>query len=298
MKGFLCSIPLLLLLLSYDATAQSRKIISHQIECYFQTNKHLPDITELTRLSNKVKEVRGLNIRSIEITGYCDDIGSKAYNHGLALRRVRATVKVLQSLGIDSFKIAQKTAHGSQPLDSHCLYASIYQQRELNRKTAIKIWALSSKGKPGQKSPILITHHLLTQPRRVDYPVEKAVLQPSRIGDILFVPNTTDLLPECQFALNYLLKVMQAYPNCHAKIEGHIFSPGAYGDALDKRTGMFDLSFARAKRVSNFLTSNGIDASRVTYIGLANYVPTNLGAKYDRRVEVKLTYPDNLALQH
>ena len=245
----------------------------------------------------ELKELNNLKVRSVNITGYCDDQGSISYNKNLAQRRVATTSRLLHSMGIDSTHIAKKTAFGSKELVYGPLANSIELQRQLNRKVQIVVWALQRKTQK-RKAPILMSSKVWMEPRKVNKEIPEAPSRPSRVGGILFVPGTTDILPESQFAMNLLLKTMKTHPLSMAKIEGHIWHPGGYGDAFNRRSNSFDLSFGRAKVVAMYLTSHGIEPNRISYIGLQNYVPTSKGAKYDRRVEVKLTYKENLAQTH
>lgn len=63
-------------------------------------------------------------------------------------------------------------------------------------------------------------------------------------------------------------------------------SPGQ--DGLDLNTGKENLSVVRAKTIYDYLKHKGIKSKRMSYKGLKANYPTGKGAKYDRRVEIKV----------
>ncbi len=72
-------------------------------------------------------------------------------------------------------------------------------------------------------------------------------------------------------------------------ILGHVCcQPVGSEDLLDVRTGIKNLSVARAKAVYDGLVLNGIKEQRLAYKGLKSDFPTGKGRYYDRRVEIKI----------
>lgn len=275
--------------------AQSGQAIKTEISLYFKLAEHRIDSTQFKRLDSIITGISALKIRSVSLSGYCDDRSSIRLNKKLAQKRIDAVVESLHTLGIDSSHVASQMAIGKQALAIGPGTDSVQLQRKMNRRVDVVVWALRPE-KVSLHRPILFSADLLKTPRKELAP-EKPVVEtpkPSRIGNILFVPGTTDILPECQFALNALFEVMDGHPNCKARIEGHIWNPGGFSHSYTPGTTAIGLSFARAKKVSSYLIQRGISANRITHIGLEDFVPTNKGGKFDRRVEVKLKYDDDL----
>lgn len=273
------------------ANAQSGQTIKTKISLYFKLAEHRIDSTQLKRLDSIITGISELKIRSVSLSGYCDDRGSILLNKKLAEKRIDAVMASLHTLEIDSSHLARQMAFGRQALTIGPGTDSVQLQRKINRRVDVVVWALRPE-KVSLHKPILLSADLLKAPRKELAP-EKPVVhipKPNRIGNILFVPGSTDVLPECEFALNTLFEVMKGHPNCKARIEGHIWNPGGFSSSYTPGSTIGDLSFARAKTVSTYLIQRGIPAHRITLIGLENHVPTNKGAKFDRRVEVKLKY--------
>ena len=61
-------------------------------------------------------------------------------------------------------------------------------------------------------------------------------------------------------------------------------------DAVDKRTQKRNLSVARAKYIYDYLARKGVDKKRMKYVGLRRKFPLGGDPKYDRRVEILITY--------
>ena len=61
-------------------------------------------------------------------------------------------------------------------------------------------------------------------------------------------------------------------------------------DAVDRGTGKRNLSLARARYIFNYLIKNGIAKKRMKYMGLKHKYPLGGDPKFDRRVEIEITY--------
>jgi OOP family OmpA-OmpF porin len=106
--------------------------------------------------------------------------------------------------------------------------------------------------------------------------------------NIFFQTNSTKLLPKSFKALNDVVAVLKEDAALKLDIEGHTDSTG--GDKIN-----VPLSKGRAKSVYDYITSQGIDASRLTSEGYASTRPiapnkTPAGRALNRRVEMKLKY--------
>ncbi|MFP2911581.1 OmpA family protein, partial [Pyxidicoccus sp. 3LFB2] len=102
-------------------------------------------------------------------------------------------------------------------------------------------------------------------------------------GSVLFASGAVDLLPAARDRLSEVADVLKETKN-PLLIEGHTDSQGA--DAFNE-----DLSYRRAERVREFLTSRGVPADRINVRGLGEYRPvanngTPEGRANNRRVEI------------
>lgn len=106
------------------------------------------------------------------------------------------------------------------------------------------------------------------------------------LGDVLFETGETELKPEAQTSLVEVVDLLQSEPDKKIRIEGHTDS---VGDAAANIT----LSEQRALSVFDALVSLGVDASRITSVGMGEDFPiasneTEEGRSKNRRVDVIL----------
>lgn len=100
---------------------------------------------------------------------------------------------------------------------------------------------------------------------------------------ILFATNSSDLSAQAKQNLNKMIGVFKNYPDTDIEIQGHTDSTGS--DAYNQT-----LSEKRASSVSNYLTSKGVQQSRITTLGYGESAPkysndTEDGRSQNRRVE-------------
>lgn len=107
-----------------------------------------------------------------------------------------------------------------------------------------------------------------------------------QIEEIEFQPGTSDFLQGSDGKLRRLRDFMALNADVSIEIQGHVHSDGDNGLAAQK------LSEARAKKVMNYLISQGIDKTRMTAVGYGNTKPVHLKPKFayeeqaNRRVEI------------
>lgn len=105
-------------------------------------------------------------------------------------------------------------------------------------------------------------------------------------GVELFDTDSAALAPGSERYFDWLVDVMKKYPQAEAEIVGHTDSRGS--ESYNQR-----LSEQRAQAVADYLTENGIDASRLTVSGAGESAPkasndTAEGRMKNRRVEVTI----------
>ena len=106
------------------------------------------------------------------------------------------------------------------------------------------------------------------------------------LGDVLFESGQTDLREEALASLVEVVDLLQSEPTKKIRIEGHTDSVG------DAATNL-EISAARANAVFEALVSLGVDAARVTTLGMGEDFPiasndTEQGRAQNRRVDVIL----------
>lgn len=98
-----------------------------------------------------------------------------------------------------------------------------------------------------------------------------------------FETGSADLTPLSKYELDNLVEAMNKYENMTLSLAGHTDDTG------DEQKNM-ELSTLRAQTVRDYLTSKGIDESRLTYVGYGSSRPietndTEEGRKQNRRTE-------------
>ena len=106
------------------------------------------------------------------------------------------------------------------------------------------------------------------------------------LGDAVFPPGKATLQPEALAGLDTVVEFVNKEPSRRIRIEGHTDNRGS--DNLNQV-----LSQQRAEAVRDALVQRGVDASRITAVGLGKSVPaatndTPEGRAKNRRVEVIL----------
>jgi len=107
-----------------------------------------------------------------------------------------------------------------------------------------------------------------------------------RLNNIFFEYQKSSLGPESQGELDRILKMMKEYPKLKIEVSGHT-------DNVGSREYNLKLSTQRAKSVADYLISNGINKSRITFVGYGFDKPVSdnnsaSGRKLNRRSEIKI----------
>jgi outer membrane protein OmpA-like peptidoglycan-associated protein len=110
------------------------------------------------------------------------------------------------------------------------------------------------------------------------------------LKDILFQTGYSYILKESIPVLKNIAKKLREKDNLYFTIEGHVCCTTQGRDALDKATGRRNLSLTRARYIYNYLARNGIAKSRMKFVGLKHKYPLGGDIKFDRRVEIEITY--------
>ena len=294
-----------------------------KVSIHFAFDKSLISAGDFNALENF--KAKYPNVESIIIDGYADTTGTDNYNYALSGRRCAA---VRQALNYDSTKTEVFTvaAHGEKDL----LFNSDPENRVVIVTVDPKRAALLRAARNGQE-PLEQAAPADTTAKVVSVPVVKVVtpvktdtigtavktmpkefrndesdllkqLQNSKVvesvvlTDIRFEEASHQILKTSKPALNTMLDALKKLPALQLEIQGHMCCDDALTvDGFDTDTKEFKLSYNRAKAVYDYMVSNGIDASRLSYKGfgtrkrLVYPEKTDNDRSKNRRVEFLIT---------
>jgi len=249
---------------------------------YFETDKYEVLETEKNRLLFFIQSLQQEKIKRISIYGFCDDRGSDRYNLNLSQNRADAIKQIFSSTGVKEELISNVDGKG-EILLKIIATEDLNVIRGLNRKVEIEVeYNIPEKEKAKnvedkRKKPITLESEL-----RVG---DKIVLD-----KILFRTGYSYVLEESIPVLEKIARTLRDKNTIYFTIKGHVCCT-AYGrDAVDRGTGKRNLSFARARYIYEYLMKNGIAKRRMKYVGLKHKYPLGGDPKFDRRVEIEITY--------
>ena len=249
---------------------------------YFETGKYnVPDI-ETNRLVLFIKSLKDNQIERISIYGFTDDRGSDNYNLTLSQNRANAIKKIFSVFGVDDNLISNVDGKG-EVLLRVVSSDNLNIIRGLNRKVEINIEYKEKEG-------------VVVEIKEEDIGTKQFLSDNIAVGDkitldnILFKTGYSSLEVESINVLEEMAEALLKRKDIYFTIQGHVCCTNNTGDAIDKKTGKRNLSLARAKYIYEYLIRKGIKKSRMKYVGLRNKYPIGGAAKYDRRVEIKITY--------
>lgn len=276
---------LILILITLNSVfAFSQEELTHVV--YFETDKYDVPVTEENRLLLFISTLNGIDIESISIFGFCDDRGTDTYNLKLSQLRADAIKAIFSNNEISKSLITSVDGKG-EILLKIVEEKNLLKIRGLNRKVEIIIKPKLPKPKPVVKDTI---------------PKEKDVvdlIKESTKGDkiifknILFEIGYAYVTPDSKKVLNDIAKALVEREDIYFTIQGHVCCTQFTRDAVDRKTKKRNLSEARAKYVYDYFAKKGVDKKRMRYLGMRRKFPLGGDPKFDRRVEIVITYVDN-----
>ena len=114
-----------------------------------------------------------------------------------------------------------------------------------------------------------------------------------KLNNVLFKTGYSKLLPESKETLKELAAILVEREDIYFTIQGHVCCTKYSRDAIDRKTKKRNLSVARAKFMYTYLAKQGVDKSRMKYVGMRRKFPLGGDPKLDRRVEILITYVGN-----
>ena len=267
---------LLGLLFSQIVLAQEE--LKHEV--FFNTDAFAVSEIEHGRLLVFLTEIESLDIEKISIYGFTDDRGSASYNLALSQNRANSIKVIFSNNEFDESVITNVDGLGKILLKV-VQEEDISKIRGLNRKVEIIVTPVF----PPKPEVIIKT-------KTASETLEGAI----KIGDyilldnILFKTGYSYLLPESVKTLEEISKVLLKRKDIYFTIQGHVCCTQNSRDANDRKTKQRNLSVARAKYIYDYLAKKGVDRKRMKYVGMRRKFPLGGEAKYDRRVEIFVTY--------
>lgn len=253
-------------------------LAQEQATFYFDSNKYELNKTELQKLKEWMSTFPSAKI--LAINGYTDEDGTTGFNDSLAQKRVSYIFEMVQGkikIREDFKSISFGELHQHSNIKAENRKGTIYyllpkdfareeeivgikKEIPLEKPKPVRIFpdVIEIQNPNGTKSVFELDTNFMKQ---IDEskPGEKLKLE-----NLNFQINTFAIVNESRGKLYELLIVMQQNPELSIDIQGHLCCMPA------DRT---NLSYQRAKAISNFLRMNGIENARVTYQGFGSSNP-------------------------
>ena len=254
-------------------------------EVYFETDKYEIPQPEHDKLLLFLADIEKMDIEKISIYGFTDDRGTDSYNMVLSQNRANTIKEIFSNNEFDESIITNVDGKG-ELLVKTLKNQSVDEARSLNRKVQIIV-------KP------YFPPRIEVKPEKKDI---KSILKGElkagdkfKLDNILFQTGYSDVLEESSKTLEDLAEILLARKDIYFTIQGHVCCTQYSRDAIDRKTKKRNLSVARAKFVYDYLVKKGVDPRRMKYVGMRRKFPLGGEPKYDRRVEILITYAEDVS---
>jgi len=246
-----------------------------QFAVFFDSNKSELKKVENDKLQNWIKTHPDVKI--VAINGYTDEDGSTGFNDTLAQKRVnfvfaqvKDKIKIREDFKTRSFGELHNLSKNKA--ENRKVSVFYIEAKDFAREEEILGIKKEIKEKPIVSYPDKIT---LENPNgtKTEYKLDvnfmkqiadAKVGEKLKIDNLNFIINTFAVVNESRGKLYELLMVMKRNPDLKIEIQGHLC-------CMPKdRT---DLSTQRAKAIYNFLVTNAIDKTRLSYKGFGSTEP-------------------------
>jgi len=279
-----------LFLLLFPFCVFSQEVLTHEV--YFETDDFHVLSTEENRLLLFISGLDGIDIEKISIYGFCDDRGSDHYNLTLSQNRADAIKTVFSNNEIDESLISNVDGKG-EVLLKIIKEDEIDKIRGLNRKVEIIV----TKKLPKPKEAIVVEE----KPKEATKPKNQKTTEDIvngnvqegdkiRLENIYFKTGYASLVKDSKPVLEEIAKILVEENNIYFSIEGHVCCTKNSRDAVNRKTNQRNLSLARAKFIYDYLVKKGVSKRRMRYIGMRRKFPLGGEPKFDRRVEILITF--------
>ena len=255
--------------------------MSHNV--YFDTDQYVVNLEEENKFQSFLNQLDTLDISKITIYGFCDDRGTDQYNLWLSKKRANAIKWYFTDNEFSEDLITILDGKGEVALDP-LRGGDIKNMRQGNRRVEIHVdVGTSEDGKDGKDE--------------LEIPTTQEVLRGSvEVGDkiklknIYFKTGYSTITPESIPTLKEIADILVERTDLYFTIQGHVCCTHDTYDAVDRKTNKRNLSVSRAKFIYTYLLRRGVDKKRMKYVGLRRKFPLGGHPKFDRRVEIEITY--------
>ena len=242
---------------------------------YFETDNYNVRFTEEKRLNSFISSLDSLTIKTITIHGYCDDRGTKNYNLLLSKNRAESIKDYLLDSEFSSKQIKVIDGKGELALVK---YTDVSKLRQNNRRVEIVV----STGSSYTDIEKPTTQTILKGDVKVGDKV--------RLKNIYFKTSYSTIMASSIPTLKEIAAILVEKKNIYFTVQGHVCCTHDTYDAIDRKTGLRNLSISRAKFIYTFLLQQGVEKHRMKFAGLRRKFPLGGEPKFDRRVEILITH--------
>jgi outer membrane protein OmpA-like peptidoglycan-associated protein len=270
-----------------------------QVSFFFESNKFVLQKNELSKLNQWL--IANKEVKVIGVYGYCDEEGSVGYNDTLAKNRIdyvftilKNKVKIREDFKTRNFGKLHTLSTIKAENRKVILYYILPKDFPNEAKIIAEKNIIVEKIKPKIKfSDVYVYENPdgSTANIKIDTVFMKKVSL-ANVGEKLklesmnFFVDTFAIMPQSRSVMFELLTVMKSCPDLKIQIQGHICCV---------KNDVRDLSTQRAKAIYKFLEYNGIEKSRMSFVGYASTKPlyplpekTEEEREANRRVEIEI----------
>ncbi len=241
---------------------------------YFRFNQHKLDKISKSKIDHELQKGE---VSVVEIEGYCDAIGSFSYNDSLSMKRAKEikTYLILHNPKLQN--IVLRSYGKRKPVNKN----ETEGQRSLNRRAEVFFNLKEDENKSELSDSTILNLDDINLGSTV------------KLENLNFEGGRHLLLPKSNKTLGILLNTLLANSKLEIEIQGHICCITGPNDGYDFDTKTNNLSENRAKTIYDFLISNGIDSTRLSYKGFGPSMKlveelTPEDESTNRRVEIKI----------
>jgi outer membrane protein OmpA-like peptidoglycan-associated protein len=257
---------------------------TNTISVYFNSNSSDLTTIESEVLSNLFSD-ETLIFSTINVHGFCDDIGSFESNMILSEKRAQYVSDLLRN----KFKLNVLISLGKGEIAIENSSSNLDEIRKNNRRVTVFYTYTEAKSNNSiniEKSNQELSYYKTFNDKLIIG--DKIILK-----NLLFEGGLTVFQKEedAKIELDKIIEYLNKNPNATIEIQGHVCCIGiGHGDAYDKVSGKVNLSHTRAKKIYNYLVEKGISKNRMTYMGYGRKFPIPNGVEENnRRVEILIT---------
>ncbi len=253
---------------------------------YYAFDKYNLKESAKVELDKVVNLLRQYPEMEIDLNSHTDSRGADSYNQWLSTERAKSAVDYIVSQGIERRRVTAKGYGESMPVNE-CLNTMKCSEdkHQMNRRTEFRILNLGEK---------TILKSDTSKPKKLTFegdengpgnlPVVQSVFYPSSATDL----TTTD-----KDNLRSVVEMMK-------KHDGMTVQVVSYTDAIGNAGFNQELSERRAKRIADYMSSQGVRAKRISVVGYGEKYsndcpdgvdcPTEIHNK-NRRTDILVTNP-------